>query len=457
MIKKPFGILSKVTEVFAREASRDVVKAAKRQLTDRLLLVAVLFVFPCVYFFAFAYSLLREEHLFAYTAVAEQLTIQINREVSWHLSKITKNSPDGDAEQNITLIPRVVEEVISSSNISERAFLIVRDQANEVLFESTIGDLPEFEVGFVQNYIDKVVATRGRRIEVYRVMLAAPFQNFQVQFFVPEQSILMSGLTMEVFALFLLCAIVLVLFILRRSGVEQIAIIKRRSDFFKAISHELKTPLTGLRIYSELLSRNSKPDSKMLTKYSTHICRETERLSRLVESILQMTAVDMRTANNKPSLLSVATALDVIRHRVAPLAELSDFKFTLLDSDETQIAATVLVDLDALAAIFILLVENAAKYVTPEHPKDLVAGVRIAKRRICFYLRDFGPGLQDEEVTDIFSPFFRGKSSTVNPSGTGIGLAIAREIAKHMGGDISAQQMNPGAEFILSLASGKDF
>jgi two-component system phosphate regulon sensor histidine kinase PhoR len=236
-----------------------------------------------------------------------------------------------------------------------------------------------------------------------------------------------------------------------RMLVRQIELNEQQRNFVSAVSHELKTPLTSIRMYSEMLSAGWSDADKSKTYYR-YIRDESERLSRLIDNVLRLARIDRRDAESRVEQVEVGELLDLARSRVASQAEAAGFELRIGVEEDVR-DLHVRVDKDALIQILINLVDNAIKY-SKGHERRLVTirARREAADRLALCVRDFGPGVPRGQLKKLFKLFYRpSMSSTRAVPGTGIGLAVVQQLARDMGGEVDVRNRDPGAEFRLTL------
>jgi signal transduction histidine kinase len=145
----------------------------------------------------------------------------------------------------------------------------------------------------------------------------------------------------------------------------------------------------------------------------------------------------------------VAELMDMVRSKVATQVERAGFKLEL--RNEVPADASVVVDADAFAQIFINLVDNALKFSASAATKVVeIASRRESDGAILFTVRDHGPGVPKAQMKKIFELFYRPEGELTRETvGTGIGLALVRQLATAMGAGIDVRNREPGAEFRL--------
>ncbi len=227
-----------------------------------------------------------------------------------------------------------------------------------------------------------------------------------------------------------------------------------RADFVANVSHELKTPLSLVRMFGELLMTGRVASDEKRAQYLQIIVRESERLTALIENVLDFARVERGKVayDFVPGDLAgvVGRAVEACRYR----AETEGMR---LEVEVPEELPEVVMDERALQLVVINLVENALKYA----PGTDVVRVVVAhpphgrgEDVVTIAVLDRGPGIPAEDRERIFERFYRGKSargSTVR--GSGIGLALVAHIAGAHGGDVEARagEGGKGAAFVVTL------
>ena len=217
------------------------------------------------------------------------------------------------------------------------------------------------------------------------------------------------------------------------------------------MSHELKTPLTSIRMYGELLREGWVDEDKKKTYYD-FIFNESERLSRLINNVLQLARVTKNEQQARRVNVSIAMLLEDNLVRIKSQLEPEGFSLQLnIDEDVKQ--SYINVDGDWLTQILINLVDNAIKFSSDAEQKVIVLGVRrMANKTILLTIRDFGPGIAKDQMRKIFKLFYRSENELTRETvGTGIGLALVHQLIKGMDGDIGLVNCDPGVEFKLNF------
>lgn len=227
---------------------------------------------------------------------------------------------------------------------------------------------------------------------------------------------------------------------------------ERRARFASAVTHELRTPLTTFRMYSEMLADGVVTEPAAQKEYLTTLQRESERLSRVVENVLAWSRLEEGRFAARRERHAVAPLVDrlvpVLRRRVQDAA--MELQVRIADAAHDAVLVT---DEDAIGQILFNLADNAAKY---GKGSDAVVELRVDVRggEVLFAMRDHGPGVPAEHRKQIFSPFDRGAVpvSSNDVPGTGLGLPLARGLARDLGGDLELDDsVTDGACFVLRL------
>lgn len=288
---------------------------------------------------------------------------------------------------------------------------------------------------------------------LYRGRLSAPFGRMGLQFTVaslPPRAgarwVLWSALS---FALVLVAG----LYLLYRLGLKQIELNRQQRDFVSAVSHELKTPLTSIRMYSEMLREGWADESRRQTYYR-FIQEESERLSRLISNVLQLARMERDDLRVSPKPVPVERLVDLLRSKVSDQIERAGFEMSL-DCQPQAAARVIEVDEDALMQVLINLVDNAIKFSSRAALKRVDLGCRLdGSARVVFSVADHGPGIPPDQMKKIFRLFYRAENELTRETvGTGIGLALVHRLTRAMGGEVDAANRQPGVEFRISFLS----
>jgi len=281
--------------------------------------------------------------------------------------------------------------------------------------------------------------------------LSAPFGDLQLAFALNRLEPGPGAMLARWTGVVLLAMLLLGFLALYRLGVSQLRLAGQQQDFVAAVSHELKTPLTSIRMYGELLREGWVPEEKR-QEYYAYIHDESERLSRLIGNVLQLARMERQELALELRAVPVSELFDLLRSRLAAQIERAGFAASF-DLDPDLAGLRVEVDNDALLQILINLVDNALKFsARAEHQAVEVTARREGDGTAVFSVRDYGPGVPRAHMRHIFELFYRGGGAPGGETaGTGIGLALVRQLAVAMGGSVEVVNREPGAEFRVRL------
>ena len=237
-----------------------------------------------------------------------------------------------------------------------------------------------------------------------------------------------------------------------RFGRDQIRVSAQQQEFVAAVSHELKTPLTSIRMYSEMLKQGMADDDRKQVYYQ-FIHDESERLSRLINNVLELARLNRGSSDMAPRPMRVDALADRLQSLLRSQCEQAGFALEVRRGHVGS-ERRFLADEDALSQVLINLVDNAIKFT----PADAEQRVEITldsapDDALQIRVRDFGRGVPAISLRRIFDLFYRAEDElTRETAGTGIGLALVSRLVADMGGSITVENRTPGAEFIVTLA-----
>jgi len=219
---------------------------------------------------------------------------------------------------------------------------------------------------------------------------------------------------------------------------------KIQSEFITSISHELRTPLTAITGWGETLIYNEQLDSESQRGIEI-ILKEARRLTKMVEELLEFTRIEDGRFTLNIEMIDIA-------------AELEDTIFTfreLLHQDELEIdyhsgmddMTLIPGDPNRLKQVFLNLFDNAMKY--GREGKRIEVSITMPGELVRICIRDFGPGVPDDELENIRMKFYKGSNS--KERGSGIGLAVCDEIIKYHGGSLMLENVESGGFLVTIL------
>jgi len=222
-----------------------------------------------------------------------------------------------------------------------------------------------------------------------------------------------------------------------------------KDDFISMASHELKTPLTAINGYLDLLESAKKKLNKDEKHYLDNIQNSSTRLKNLVSDILEVSRIEQGRISFEYSAVSVATVSEKVIDTLLAKAEEKSLKLSFIDNLETE-KIFVNVDPDRLQQILINLVGNAIKY-TKKGSVKLVLSQQDDQVEIS--VEDTGLGLNSAERESLFNKFNRIKNDQTNGiEGTGLGLWITKQLVEQMKGEISVESIKgKGSRFFVTF------
>jgi signal transduction histidine kinase len=225
-----------------------------------------------------------------------------------------------------------------------------------------------------------------------------------------------------------------------------------KSDFVANVSHDLKTPLSVIRMFGETLEMGRVTGEDRRRDYYRVITRESERLSRLIDNVLDFSRIEggRQTYEMAPTPVEpvIRGTLEAFAY---PLAQ-QGFKVEVNVAPDLP---EVTMDADAVGQALANLVDNAIKYSGDD--RVLTVDARVVDGRLVIGVADHGLGIAPEERERIFEKFYRvGRSDTQGRRGSGVGLALVRHIAHAHGGDVMVESApGKGSRFSLRLPIGR--
>jgi len=222
---------------------------------------------------------------------------------------------------------------------------------------------------------------------------------------------------------------------------------RQRSQFAASAAHELRTPLAGLRMYSEMLAEGL-GDPTRSRDYAHRVTEEAARLGRVVSNVLGFTRLEHGALNVRPERGDLAAFVRSCVERQRTALEVAGARVTLSIPDQF---AEMRFDKDAIAEIIQNLVDNAEKYARTAANREIHVALSAADHSVTLSVRDRGPGIAVDVQRKLFHPFARGNRDD-SPAGLGLGLVLVKALAEAHGGCISyADAPGGGALFTVIL------
>ncbi len=222
---------------------------------------------------------------------------------------------------------------------------------------------------------------------------------------------------------------------------------RQRSQFAASAAHELRTPLAGLRIYSEMLAEDLGEPGQAKT-YARRIADEADRLSRVVANVLNFTRLEQGMLNAQPTTGDLARAVRESVARQQPALEAAGARLDLRIADRLP---PVRFDRDAVAQILQNLLDNAEKHTRQSADRTVQVALTADNGTVTLTVRDHGPGIPEEVRERLFQPFVRGADNEA-PAGLGLGLVLVKTLAERQGAQVTcADAPGGGAQFTIAF------
>lgn len=222
----------------------------------------------------------------------------------------------------------------------------------------------------------------------------------------------------------------------------------QKTTFVSNVSHELKTPLTSIRMYAELLHEDRVRDPEKRRRYLQVIVDESQRLTRLVNNVLDFSRLEQGCKRYSIEDLELKGFIKGIIDTQRPRFQEQgiDVEYEAPESD-----VVVHTDRDALGQVVLNLLDNALKYAADG--KEITLALTVSERDVRIQVMDRGPGISPAHRSKVFEKFHRVDDSlTIKHPGSGMGLSIARQLMRGMGGDVTFEPRQDGGScFNISM------
>lgn len=226
---------------------------------------------------------------------------------------------------------------------------------------------------------------------------------------------------------------------------------ENRQNFVSDVSHELKTPMTSMKILADALLMSGEELPDMVREFLTDINSEIDRENHIISDLLALARMDRKTDTIHYERTHINETLDVILNRVAPLAESKEVE--VVCESYRDIYAEV--DEPKIITAITNLVENAILYNRPNGSVYVTLNANMTYFFVT--IRDTGYGIAESEIAHIFERFYRvDKDRSRETGGTGLGLAITKEVVNAHGGQIKVySKINEGTTFSVRIPLAK--
>ncbi len=229
-------------------------------------------------------------------------------------------------------------------------------------------------------------------------------------------------------------------FLVFRSVSQEMAMAQQKTTFAANVSHELKTPLTSIRIFAEMLAKGRQPSREKQQQYLNTIVSESKRLSRLINTVLDFSLIERGDKIYHKREIDLAEVVRQVMEKVT--GRLEERGFTVR-TRTPKTPVRVSADPEALEQVLVNLISNAEKYSNIR--KEIELDITKDKERAMVTVRDRGIGVPRGAARKIFNKFYRADDRlTTRVKGTGLGLTIARSIMREHDGDLTYRSRDGG-------------
>jgi Na+/proline symporter/nitrogen-specific signal transduction histidine kinase len=224
---------------------------------------------------------------------------------------------------------------------------------------------------------------------------------------------------------------------------------RMKDDFISTVTHELRTPLTSIRAFSEILHDHPDLETAERQRYLAIVIKETERLTRLINQVLDLSKLESGSADWWPSEIDLR---EVIEDAVTATSQLFKERRVRLETQLPPAVPPITADRDRLMQVLLNLLSNAAKFCASDTGRVVV---ELERRADCLQVnvQDNGIGISEADQRIIFEKFRQiGDALVAKPQGSGLGLTISRQIITHFGGRLWVKSRpGEGATFSFTV------
>ncbi|SHK97267.1 cell wall metabolism sensor histidine kinase WalK [Fibrobacter sp. UWEL] len=293
----------------------------------------------------------------------------------------------------------------------------------------------------------KVENTRGRKKFnsrlIFEKSLSAPFEQLTFRVY-SNSGQQLAGYTILLTGTILLIIIAICLITIYRFTRSKVDLATKRQDFVSAITHELKTPLAAIKMYAELLQNSWVANEEKKQRYYNQIASEADRLSRLIQNVLNLSKLDGNRWNVQLRMERPKAVIDDFLATYSKNVEKQGFELTVSTDMEAD-NIHLLIDRDAIMQILMNLVDNSLKFSKKSDYKMISIELAIKGTDMYMAVRDYGPGIPPSEMKKVFQEFYRVENEmTRQTSGTGIGLSMVKKLCTLCNMKIEVENANPG-------------
>lgn len=234
---------------------------------------------------------------------------------------------------------------------------------------------------------------------------------------------------------------------LGKSRARERALEASRRELVAWVSHDLRTPLAGLRAMAEALEDGVVSDPREVSRYHSQIRVETDRLARMIDDLFELSRIHAGTLRLSPRLVGLEDLVAEVLASGEPVARAKGIRLT----GSAVRGMPVLIDTGEMGRAVRNLVSNAIRHTPPSGTIEVLGEIRSGMATVS--VTDECGGIPPDDLPRVFDVAFRGEAArTPNPSGgAGLGLSIARGIVEAHSGQIGVRNTGPGCQFLIKL------
>ena len=224
----------------------------------------------------------------------------------------------------------------------------------------------------------------------------------------------------------------------------------RRKNLISDISHEIKTPISVIKAGSETLQNGAINDPKMANKFLESINSNSERLAEMIDDLLELEKIEVGKVFLKYEKIKLKSEIDLIIDSMNSLINKKTLTIkNIIDENDILIS-----DKQSFRDILINLLNNAVKY--SKRNSEIILSAMNSKEYLTVQIKDHGLGIEKTNIKRIFDRFYRTPSARANTKGTGLGLALVKQLVNRVNGKVSVQsKIGKGSTFFVKFPHKK--
>lgn len=255
--------------------------------------------------------------------------------------------------------------------------------------------------------------------------------------------------TLNIMVAILVAVFLLGLGAIYRSAHAMVDLSERRARFVSSVTHELKTPLTNIRMYAEMLEQGIARDTAREQDYLRVVGSESARLSRLINNVLELSRLEKKQRHFNMRKGNFQDVLEDVQEVMAEKLRQEGFTLSVAPTEGQEFSY----DREVMVQILINLIENSIKFGRQSPERQIAIRVENQENHATIQVSDTGPGIPRHALKKIFDDFYRVEDAlTRTTGGTGIGLSLVKKFMQAMGGSVTAaSNTGPGCTITLRL------